>query len=206
VTVSVSVSPATPLNVPVISGRRPLRLATQLRDRMLEFYVGGLEVIADLESVGGYLAELMPVLPRADDVAAALGRPRTPGAVDDALAVARPIADQLVADLEALTPPPELRPLHESLASIAGRIREALDELDAAQGPGARPVIGALVEEIAAEAGSLTENALGAPDAALDAGLSRRIEELERNVRAIVAGLEELRDDYDIEGLSVPAS
>lgn len=120
------------------------------------------------------------------------------------LGAARPVADQLVADVEALTPPAELGSTHEAIRAIAGGIRAALDELDAVVGRTARPIIETLVAEIGEQLTDLENAVLGAPQATHDATLGPKIAEFDQQAERVTSGLRRLRDDHGIDGLTVP--
>ena len=194
-----------PLTVPVIKGREPLPTAHRIRQRMIDFYIGALELITDVESIARYLNELGPLLPKADDLKEVLGSPKTPDEVDEALAAARPIADQLLADVEALTAPVELGSVHEALKAIASRTRTDLDELDQVTGRGAGPILQTLVKEMRRQLKTFRETILSSPAEATKAGLAARIDHLGRVQQRIIDGLAELHDDYGLD-VTVPAA
>jgi hypothetical protein len=201
-----SLEARTPLSIPLVDRRAPLPLARDLRDRMLSFYLAALELVTDMEGVARYLTEIAAVLPRLDALRSALGDPRTPAQVDGVLPAARPVADQLIADVEVLNPPPELGPTHEELRAIAGAARGRLEELDRLRGRTGRPIIRTLVAEIRAQLDTFGATALGGAGAALDAGLAPRIGELQRQIRAITQDLAVLREQYELDDVVVPGA
>jgi hypothetical protein len=188
----------TPLSIPVLNRRPPLPLARDLRDRMLAFYLGALELTADMEGVAGYMSQASGVLPKLEDLRGALGNPTTPRQVDGALPAARAVADQLLADLDALAAPPEVGSLHGALRAIAGTTRGQLDELDKIRGRTARPLIATLVTEIGAQLDSFRETYVGGPASVLEAGFTSRMTELANQIRAIDDGLARLRDEHGL--------
>jgi hypothetical protein len=193
-----------PVDWPVISGRPPLDQAAKTRDRMLDFYTSSLETLASAEGVAGYVVNVAAVLPQLDNLEQALGSP-TAAEVGSAVAAATPIADQILADLRAITPPEELGGLHASLLVIARRIRDDLDEIERAGEQGSEPLTQALLGDIRAEIASFREDVGAAPRDAATAGLEDRKAEVDRLAAETIAGLEALRNDYGIAGLTVPA-
>ncbi|HVM11263.1 MAG TPA: hypothetical protein VM638_02130 [Actinomycetota bacterium] len=184
-----------PVTIPVVRNRDPLPLAHRVRARMLDFAIGGLELIADMEGVSTYLQEAAPLLETADELESELGTPRTPRDVDGSAEAVRPVAGRLVSELGALTPPPELTATHESARAIAERIQADLTELDDVTGRGAEPIIRSLAQQIRRQLGSLRETLLSAPEEARDAGgLGARIDHLEAVQERIVRGLLRLRN------------
>lgn len=192
------------VDIPVVRSRPALKRALELRERMVDFYIGALELVADIEGDARYLTSLLQVLPRVPALRSALGTPKTPKEVDQVLGAARPIADQLVADVEALSAPAELGSTHEAARAIASGIRTALDELDGVTGRTARPIIETLVAEIGEQLTDLEETVLGAPQASRDATLGPRIAEFDKQATRVANGLRRLRDDHGIEGLTIP--
>jgi hypothetical protein len=190
-------------NVPVLSSRAPLRQALDLRERVLAFYTSGLEIVSDLESVAGYLTELQTVLPQLGNIRRAL-EDAGGGNLGGAVASASPVANQMLSDLRALIPPDELGAAHASLVSIARRIRANLEEISGADGPGARPVVNALLGDIQNEIASFQATVGQAGELARRGGLGTRVEHLDREVEAIAGTLAELRSLYDVEGIQIP--
>jgi hypothetical protein len=194
-----------PVSIPVIDRRPPVPLAHDLRERMLSFYLGALELVADLEGVARYLTEVAAVLPKLDDLRGALGNPQTPAAVDTVIPAARAVADQLIADVDALAPPADIGSLHAALRAIVGTTRGHLDELDAVRGRAARPVLATLVAEIGTQLDTFRDTFIGGPGAALEAGLAPRMADLASQIRRIAEGLARLRDEHGFDEVIVPA-
>jgi hypothetical protein len=178
-------------------------MARDLRDRMLAFYLGALELVADMEGVARYLSEAAALLPKLDELRGTLGNPRTPTQVDAVLPAARAVTDQLLTDLNALTAPTEVGSIHESLRAIAGTTRGQLDELDQVRGRTARPIVATLVTEIGTQLDSFRETYVGAPAAALEAGFAPRMTELANQIRSIVEGLTTLRAEHGLADVLV---
>jgi hypothetical protein len=193
-----------PVDLPVVSSRPPLRQAAATREGMQAFYNSALETVAALEGIAGYITAVAPVLPQLDNLEQRLGRPAA-DEVSATVAAATPIADQVVADLRAITPPEELGGLHASLVAIAQRIRADIDELARAGQQGSQPVVNATVQEIRAEIASFREALGGAPRDAADAGLEDQKAEVDRLAGSVITGLETLRETYGITGLTVPS-
>jgi hypothetical protein len=191
-------------DLPVISGRQPLRQARVTRDRMLDFYTSTLETLASVEGVAGYLTLVGPVLPVLDNLEQALG---TPGQdeVDGAVASATPIADQILADLQAITPPEEMGGVHATLVAIAERIRLDLDEIARAGQEGTEQVVRALVQDVRAEIVAFREAVGAAPRDAGRAGLDDRKARVDELIAQVAAELDALRDRYGITGLTIPS-
>jgi hypothetical protein len=188
---------------PVISSRPPLGQARATREDMVAFSTSALETIAALEGVAGYVTQVAAVLPQLDNVQQELGSPSA-GEVGGAVAASTPIADQVLADVTALTPPEELGGLHAALVAIAQRIRDDLDEVLRAGERGSQPLINARVRDVRTEIASFRETLGGAPRDANGGGLADRKAEVDRLVERVVAGLTELRDGYGITGLTFP--
>jgi hypothetical protein len=195
-----------PVSIPVLDRRPPLPLAHDLRERMLSFYLGALELVADMEGVARYLTEVAAVLPKLEDLRGALGTPRTPAEVDAVIPAARAVADQLLADLDALSPPVETGSLNEALRAIAGTTRGHLDELDKVRGRVARPILATLVTEIGTQLDTFRDTFIGGPGAALEAGLAPRMAELASQSGRITEGLARLRDEHGLDEVVVPAA
>jgi hypothetical protein len=195
-----------PVSIPVLDRRPPLPLAHDVRERMLSFYLGALELVADMEGVARYLTEVAAVLPKMEDLRGALGNPRTPAEVDAVIPAARAVADQILADLDALAPPVEIGSLHEALRAIVATTRGHLDELDAVRGRAARPILSTLVTEIGAQLDTFRETFIGGPGAALEAGLAPRMAELTGQIQRILEGLARLRDEHGLDDVVVPAA
>jgi hypothetical protein len=193
-----------PINIPVVSSQSPLDDAARIRDRMLSFYTGSLELVVDLESVSGYLTELGSTLPLIDNLDRALGEGQDAGAI---VAAATPVSEQLLADLQALAPPEELGSLHTSLLAIAATIRDDLEEAAAsADQPGAEPVVAALLDDARTELETFRETVATAFDTALGAGIGEQIRRLDRQAGRVIDDLTEVRDQHDLTGLTIPAA
>jgi hypothetical protein len=193
-----------PVNIPIISSRPPLDEAVLIRDRMLSFYTGSLELVADLESVSGYLTELASTLTLIDNLERALGEGQDTEAI---VAAATPVSEQLVADLRALTPPEELGSLHTTLLAIAETIRDDLEEAAASvDEPGAEPVLAALLDDARTELETFRETVATAFDTALGAGIGAQIRGLDRQAGRVIDELTEVRDQHDLTGLTIPTA
>jgi hypothetical protein len=193
-----------PVNIPIISSRPPLDEAVLIRDRMLSFYTGSLELVADLESVSGYLTELASTLTLIDNLERALGEGQDTEAI---VAAATPVSEQLVADLRALTPPEELGSLHTTLLAIAETIRDDLEEAAAsADEPGAEPVVAALLDDARTELETFRETVATAFDTALGAGIGAQIRHLDRQAERVIDELTEVREQHDLAGLTIPTA
>ena len=193
-----------PVSIPIIDRRQPLPLAHEIREQMLVFYLGALELVADLEGAARYLTEAAVVLPKLEDLRGALGNPQTPAEVDAVIPAARAVADQILADVDALAAPPDVGSLHEALRAIVATIRGSLDQLDGVRRRAARPVLATLVTEIGTQLDSFRQTFVGGPEAALDAGLGARIAELATQIRRIAQGLARLRDEHGLGDVIVP--
>ena len=193
-----------PVSIPIIDRRQPLPLAHEIREQMLVFYLGALELVADLEGAARYLTEAAVVLPKLEDLRGALGNPQTPAEVDAVIPAARAVADQILADVDALAAPPDVGSLHEALRAIVTTIRGSLDQLDGVRRRAARPVLATLVTEIGTQLDSFRQTFVGGPEAALDAGLGARIAELATQIRRIAQGLARLRDEHGLGDVIVP--
>ena len=194
-----------PPDWPVISDRPPLEEAADTRDRMLDFYTSALETLALVEGVAGYVTLVAAVLPQMDNLEQRLASLRQ-AEVPAAVAAATPVADQVLANLQAITPPEEMGGLHASLLAIAQRIREDLDEIARAGEEGTEPVVRALVQDVKAEVASFREALGAAPRDAGSAGLDDRKAEVDRLASQVTAELEALRNSHGVAGLTVPES
>lgn len=189
------------LSIPILSSRPAFSLAQDLKEQMMAFYTVGLEAVGDLEAVARYLNELEPLVPALGNVRKALGAPKTGGEIEDAVASAEPIAEQLRADLRALDPPDELGAAHTSLLAITRGIQEDLDEIERVGG--GSPVLRALLKDIRSQLDSFRKTASEAPFRALEGGLGQRLATLNRRSATITDGLIELRDK-GVGDLSIP--
>ena len=142
---------------------------------------------------------MAPLFDHLEEVDRALDGARTTEEAGRAVEEASPAADQLVADIEAVTPPPELSGAHEAIVAVAARIQADLGELDRVGGHGAGPIIASLAQQIRRQLGTLRETILGAPAEAREAGgLGARIEHLEELRGRITGGLRRLRDQFGV--------
>jgi hypothetical protein len=189
-----------PTDLPIVSGQAPLDQAIGIRDQMAAFYTGALETVADLESLAGYVTELGGVLPQLETFDQTLAG----GELSSAVASAIPIADQYIADLQALAPPDELGALHTSLLAIARRMRADLDELAQAGDPTDSPVVAALLDDVRGDVETFRQTVATAPDVARQAGLGTRLKDLDTQAQRVTDGLRSLRDDHGISGLTIP--
>jgi hypothetical protein len=201
---SIDLERQAPPDVPVVSSRPPLFQARQLRDLMLGFNTAAQEALGRLEAVCGYVTQASGVLPQLDTLNSTLGDPRDAGAIRASVAAATPIAEQLLADLRALAPPPELGGLHSSLQAIARRIRADLEEIDRTAQAGGTPVVRALLGDIRSSFDTFRQTLGAAPQEAGQASLSSALEEVEGLAAQIVEGLRALRDVHGLTGVSVP--
>jgi hypothetical protein len=192
-----------PANWPVVSSRPPLRQARDARDRMLDFYTSALETLASVEGVAGYVTLVGAVLPQLDNLEQTLGSPGQ-AEVPAAVAAATPIADQILAHLQSITPPEEMGGLHASLLAIAVRIRVDLNEIARAGQEGTEPVVRALVQDVKAEIGSFREAVGAAPRESGNAGLDQRRAEVDRLAGRVIAELEAIGATYGVVGITVP--
>jgi hypothetical protein len=192
----------TPPTLPVISSRPPMDEAIGVRERMLRFYTAALKGVADLESVAGYLTEVAGTLPQLDDVEETL-RDASPAEVAGAVESAIPVASQLGADLEALTPPDDVGSVHASLQALADQIRADLEQIAETGREAADPVLRALIRGIVAEIETFRETIAGAPDAAFGSALGKELRRVEGFVRRITRDLAEL-EDAGVSGLTIP--
>jgi hypothetical protein len=192
-----------PISLPVVSSRPPLDDAARILDRMSAFYTGSLELSADLTSVSGYLTELASTLPLVDNLERALGQGgQDAGAI---IAASSPVAEQLVADLQSLTPPEELGSLHTSLLAIAETIRGDLEEAEAvSEEAGGEPVVAALLDDARSELDTFRDTVGTAFDTALGAGIGNQIRRLDRLAGRIVEELTQVRDEHDLTGITIP--
>jgi hypothetical protein len=192
----------TPTELPVISSRPPLRQAMEVQEAMQAFYTEALGVVADIESVSDFVIELSDAFPQLANLDDAVSRIRSGGEVSQGVAAAEPVAGQLIADLESLTPPDELGATHSALVAIARRIRNDLNQMDRAAAQGPSPVINALLDDVEAEIATFRDTVTDAGQAARDEALSAEIREAGVLSDQIELGLRSLQDD--IGGLTIP--
>jgi hypothetical protein len=195
-----------PPDIPVISSRSPLGEARALREQIIAFYTQALDVVGRTEASAGYLTQAAAVLPQLDTLATTLGNPEEPGEVRAAVAAATPVADQMLADLRALTPPSELAGLHTSLQAIARRIRDDLDEAARTAQTGAAPVVTALLEAIGGTMETFRETLGRAPREVARAGVAAAAGQVDALARQIVAKLHALRDVHGLTDVTVPGA
>ncbi len=200
---SVAIAERSPLDIPFISSRPPLPEAVAIREQMIEFYTSALQAISGLERASSYLAQAAAVLPALDSLEANAVA-TDPDAPQAAAASSIPIADQLLADLQALTAPEELGGLHEALLAIAQRIRDGLDALAGARGGDAgRPVVSATIRSVRDEIAAFRQTFGTAPRQARGAGLGPLLEELDTLAVEIAQRLDALRE-AGVGGLTLP--
>ena len=116
-----------------------------------------------------------------------------------------PVADQLIADLQAITPPDELGALHESLAGIADRIRTGLDDVTAAAARGREsvPVVAATLQGIRDEIATFRETLGSTPQLARRSGLGPQLQEVDDLAVRITEALDALRNE-GVDGITLP--
>lgn len=187
--------------IPVVSGRPPLGEALDVREKMLSFYTAALEAVGRLDAVARYLGGLGGTLPQIEKIEDSLRG--AGGNLGGALATASSVAGRIIADLEAITPPIELGALHSSLTAIVQRIEDDLRQIDDARGQGSDPVVEALLEDVEEQAGSFRDAVAEAPQAAIESGLGTELKKLDRRIRRIDDGLQDLRS-LGVAGLTVP--
>lgn len=193
-----------PPSIPVVLEQPPLADAIELRNRMLRLYPVALEATADLENLTGYVTELSRTLPQLQNVESTL-RQAGPADVGDAVAVARPVAGQLAADLDAIAPPDQLGSVHAALQAIAAQMGSNLEEAGRAGGQASEPVLLALVEDVIRDIREFRQTFAAAPGTALQSGLGERLDQVDRMAERITAGLADLRDQ-GVTGITVPDS
>jgi hypothetical protein len=192
----------TPPEIPVISDQPPLADAIELRERILRLYPLALETVGDLESLAGYVTELSRTLPQLQNVESML-RKATPANMSEAVAVATPVAGQLSADLEAITPPEELGAVHASLQAITAQITGDLEQAGETAGQASEPVLRALIGDIIGEVRDFRQAVATSPATALEAGLGTQLRAVDRVAARIAEELEALQAD-GVSGLTIP--
>jgi hypothetical protein len=201
---SLALTERKPLDIPIVSGREPLKEAVAIRSRMTEFYTAALQAISGLERVASYLTQTAAVLPPLASLEEAMltADLDAPGvALDSAI----PISDQLIADLQALTAPDELAGLHQSFLTIAERIRDGLESLVTSKGGQAgKPVVAATLKSTRAEIAAFRQTFGTASRRARGTGLGSQLEQVDALVVEITERLAALREVYGLEGISLP--
>jgi hypothetical protein len=191
-------------SLPIVGTRPPLSIAAGVHEQMAFFYTGALQVVGDLEAIARYLTQIGPTLPKLENLRGELGNPRAPGEIDRAAAGARAVANQLIADLRAVTAPEEMGPIQAGLLATSRAIRKDLDDIDRISRQGRSPVLRALIEDVESRIQSYRQTFTAAPRQTMDAGLGPEVAAVERTVRGIIQRLAVLRDDYGVAGLTVP--
>lgn len=201
---SVALTEREPLELPIISSRLPLPEAVDLRERMLEFYTGAQQVLTSVEVASRYITQAAVVLPALASIEERM-QTADPENTEVAVNAAIPVADQLLADLQALTAPEELGGFHESLLTITQRIREGLESLRSAGGGQAgRPVVAATIRGVRNEIAAFRQTFGTAPRRARGAGLGPLLEEVDSLAVEITQRLAALRDVNGVGGLTLP--
>jgi hypothetical protein len=188
--------------IPVVSDQPPLADAIELRERILRLYPLALETVADLESLAGYVTELSRTLPQLQNVESML-RKANPANMSEAVAVATPVAGQLSADLEAITPPEELGAVHASLQAITAQITGDLEQAGETAGQASEPVLRALIGDIIGEVRDFRQAVATSPATALEAGLGTQLRAVDRVTARIAEELKFLQAD-GVSGLTIP--
>ncbi|HEX2030398.1 MAG TPA: hypothetical protein VHL78_03210 [Actinomycetota bacterium] len=197
----ISLEERTAVQVPVVSGRPPLGEALDLRESILAFYTGGLETVGRLDAVARYLSGLSGALTQLEDLEQEFDGVSAEDA-GRAMESAQPVAEQLNADLEALTPPDELGAVHSALEAIANRIQADLRQIAQTAEQGG-PVVEALLADVEAEIDAFRQSVAEAPVEALRSGLGSTLKTLTRRTGRINEGLAALRAD-GLAGIVVP--
>lgn len=201
---SLALTERKPLDLPIVSGREPLKEAVALRSRMTECYTTALQAISGLERTASYLSQAAAVLPALANLEEAMltADLDAPGvALDSAI----PISDQLITDLRALTAPDELAGLHQSFLTIAERIRSDLQSLVTSKGGEAgRPVVAATLKSTRDEIAAFRQTFGTASRRARGAGLGPLLEQVDALVVEITERLAGLREVYGLEGITLP--
>jgi hypothetical protein len=201
---SLALTERVPLDLPIISSRPPLPESVALRETMTEFYTGAQQALTSVEVASSFITQAGVVLPA---LASIEERMLTADAEDPDVAVtaAIPVADQLIADLQALTAPEELGGFHEGLLAIAQRIREGLGALATARGGEAgRPVINATIRSVRNEIAAFRQTFGTAPRQARGTGLGTLLEEVDALAVEITQRLASLRESHGLDGLTLP--
>jgi hypothetical protein len=191
-------------SLPIVGTRPPMSTAAEVHEQMAFFYTGALEVVGDLEAIARYLTQVGPTLPKLQNLREELGDPRSPGEIDRAAAGARAVANQLIADLRAVTPPEEMGPIQAALLATSRAIRRDLDDIDRISRQGRTPVLRALIEDVESRIRSYRQTFTAGPREVMEAGLGTAVASVERTAAGIIQRLALLRDDYGVAGLTVP--
>ena len=201
---SVALTEREPLDLPIISSRPPLPEAIAIRELMTEFYTGAQQVLTSVEVASSYITQAAVILPGLASIEERM-LTADPDNPEVAVTAAIPVSDQLLADLQALTPPEEMGGLHESLLAIAQRIREGLGSLAASRGGEAgRPVVAATIRGVRNEIAALRQTFGTAPRQARGTGLGPLLEEVDALAVEITERLDALRDVHGLDGLTLP--
>ena len=201
---SVALTEREPFDVPIISSRPPLPEAISLRERMTEFYTGAQQALTSVEVASSYITQAAVVLPALASVEERM-QTADPDNPEVTVSAAIPVADQLIADLSALTPPEELGGFHEGLLTIAQRIRDGLDAVANARGGEiGRPVVAATIRGVRNEIAAFRQSFGTAPRQARGTGLGPLLEEVDSLAVEITERLAALRDVHDLDGLTLP--
>ena len=201
---AVAISERTTLDLPVISGREPLREAVALQSRITEFYTAALQALSGLERAASYLTQTAAVIPTLASLEEAMltADLDAPGvALDSAV----PLSDQLIADLQALAAPDELAGVHQSLLTIAERIRDGLQALVTSRGGQAgRPVVAATLKSTRDEIAAFRQTFGTGARRARGGGLGPQLEQVDALVVEITERLTALREIHGLEGITLP--
>jgi hypothetical protein len=201
---SVALTERQPLEVPIVSGRPPLPEAVEVRELMTEFYTGAQQALTSVEVASGYITEAAAVLPALASVEERM-QTADPNNPEVSVSAAIPVADQLIADLQALTAPEELGGYHAALLTIAQRIRDGLDALATARGGQAgRPVVAATIRSVRNEIAAFRQTFGTAPRQARGTGLGPLLEEVDALAVEITQRLSALRDTHGLDGITLP--
>jgi hypothetical protein len=201
---SVALTERTPLDLPVVSSRPPMPEAVALRERMIEFYTAAQQVVSGLERAASFITEAAKVLPGLAGLEEAM-LTADPDSPDVALDTAIPLSDQLLVDLQALTPPSELGGFQQSLHTIAQGIRDHLEDLARARGGEAgKPVVAATIRNVRNEIVAFRQTFSTAPRQARGGGLGPLLEEVDALAVEITERLATLREARDLDGITLP--
>jgi hypothetical protein len=186
--------------IPVISDRPPLDEAHAVQEELSTFYPAALEVVARLERVAAYLAEIGPALASVDEMIPLLTGPVVEtGSARKAVAPAA----EVVGFLDATAPPEETGGLHSALLAIATEINEDVARLAGIEQPSpvAKAVLGGLRNDLA----TFRETLGRAGVLVRRAGLGRPIAEAKEAIARVITGLLSLRDEHGLAGVTVPS-